>query len=126
MDQKVLIVDGHPVYAQRVITFLQGLMFTDIHLAKTGKQGMDDARDKKPDLVILSSVLPDMDSSLVCREIHALTKGASKIIVQIGLFTEAETVNKFHDHGASAVLMRKEKDLQPLQKAIERLLLSEV
>ena len=119
MNQTILIVDGHPVYVNKTIGFLQGLTFKDIHLAKTGKQGINDAQNKKPDLVILSSMLQDMDSLEACRAIHELTKGLTKIIVQIGLFTEIETMNRFTNYGADAVLMRKEKNLQPLQKAIE-------
>jgi len=126
MDQRILIIDGHPVYVNKTIGFLQGLTFKDIQLAKTGKQGIDEVRFKKPDLVILSSMLQDMDSLEVCKVIHELTNGSTKIIVQIGLFTEVDTISKFKDYGADAVLMRKEKDLQPLQKAIEELLLNKV
>ena len=126
MDQRILIIDGHPVYASETIEFLLGLTFENIQLAKTGKQGIDDARNKKPDLVILSSMLPDMDSLEVCEAIHELTNGSTKIIVQIGLFMEVGTIHKFTDYGADAVLTRKEKDLRPLQKAIEKLLFRKV
>ena len=71
-------------------------------------------------------MLQDMDSLEVCKAIHELTNGSVKIIVQIGLFTEVDTINKFKDYGADAVLMRKEKDYQPLQKAIEELFFSKV
>jgi len=94
MDQRILIIDGHPVYVNKTIGFLQGLTFKDIQLTKTGKQGIDEARLKKPDLVILSSMLPDMDSLEVCKVIHELTNGSTKIIVQIGLFTEVDTISK--------------------------------
>ena len=121
MDQRILIIDGHPVYVNKTIGFLQGLTFKDIRLAKTGKQGIDEVQLKKPDLVILSSMLPDMDSFEVCKSINELTNGSSKIIVQIGLFTEVDMISKFKDYGADAVLMRKEKNLRPLQNAIKEL-----
>jgi len=126
MDQRILIIDEHPVYVNKTIGFLQGLTFKDIQLAKTGEQGIKDAQFKKPDLVILSSVLSDMDSLEVCKVIHELTNGSTKIIVQIGLFTEVEIINQFTEYGADAVLMRKEKDLEPLQRTIEELLFSKV
>ena len=126
MDHRILIIDGHPVYVDKTIRFLQELTFKDVGLAKTGKQGIDAVRLKKPDLVILSSMLPDMDSFEVCKSINELTNGSAKIIVQIGLFNEVDMISKFKDYGADVVLMRKEKNLQPLQKAIEELLLSEV
>ena len=126
MDQRILIIDGHPVYVNKTIGFLQGLTFKNVRLAKTGKQGIDDVRLQKPDLIILSSMLSDMDSLEVCKVIHELTNGSTKIIVQIGLFAEVETINKFTDYGADVVLTRKEKDLRPLQNAIEEILFSRV
>ena len=122
MNQRILVIDGHPVYVNKTIGFLQGLTFKDIQLAKTGKEGIDKARNHKPDLVILSSMLQDMDSLEVCKAIHDLTRESVKIIVQIGLFTDAGTIDQFTQCGADAVLMRKEKDLKPLQDAIETLL----
>ena len=124
MDQRILIIDGHPVYAHKTIEFLRGLSFTDIQLAKTGNQGIDEIRSKNPDLVILSSMLSDMDSLEACKVIHELTNGFAKIIIQIGLAIEVKMIKQFTDYGADVVLMRKEKDLQPLQRAIEELFLN--
>ena len=122
MNYRVLIIDTHPVYTKKTILFLQKLNFQDIHLAETGEKGIAEVKVKTPDLVILSGMLPDQASWTVCREIHQLTYGFTKIIVQIGLFTEQTDIEGFKLHGANAVLERKEKDLMPLQKAIEEAL----
>ena len=126
MDHRILIADGHPVYVNKTIGFLRGLTFKDIQLVQTGAQAIDKVRSKKPDLVILSSMLEDMDSLDVCRTSARLAHGTTKIIVQIGLFTENEMIEEFKACGADIVLPRKEKDWQPLQKAIEELLFSRV
>lgn len=124
MDQKILIIDGHSVYVNRTVGFLHGLTFKNIKIAATGKQGIDEVRANEPNLIILSAALPDMDGLEVCKTIHEITRGSIKIIVQMGLFTESSIISKFTDYGADAVLMRKERDLKPLQSAIEELLFS--
>ena len=122
MDQSILIIDGHPVYAQKTEGFLRGLTFQNIQIAATGKEALESVRRRKPGLVILSSMLQDMESLEVCRAVHELMGASSRIIVQVGLFTTADMVSQFNDRGADVVLMRKEKDLAPLQSAIESLL----
>jgi len=126
MNQTILLIDAHPVYAQKTISFLKGLTFQDIRLADTGAKGLDEVMLKRPDLVILSATLPDMESLEVCKEITAMTNFFTKIIVQIGLFMEDETIAQFKANGAHVILERKEKDLMPLQKAIEEFLLNKV
>lgn len=133
MNQKILLIDGHPVYVNKMVGFLQGLTFKDIRIAKTGQQGIDEFAAYHPNLVILSSMLQDMDSLQVCKEINEINLSytfidtiGTRIIVQTGLFTENETINQFKANGADAVLMRKEKDLRPLQNTIEELLFSNV
>ncbi len=61
-----------------------------------------------------------MSSAEVCRIIREKSRQAL-IIVQVGLFTEPEHIQLFHQCGADIVIDRKEKDLQPLQAAIENL-----
>jgi len=124
INRRILIIDGHPVYVNKIIGFLRGLTFKDITLAPTGKEGIDFVRSKNPNLIILSGMLQDMDSLEACKAIRAMTDESVKIIVQTGLFTKEEDIKRFKDYGADAVLTRKEKDLQPLQDAIEGLLFS--
>jgi DNA-binding NarL/FixJ family response regulator len=121
MDQKILIVDAHPVYIYKTEGFLKGLTFRNIILSSSGKDGIEAAQVHDPALVILSGMLPDVPSEQVC---EAIKKGSptAKIIVQVGLFTEANHIASLKAAGADSVLARKEKDLMPFQKAIEELL----
>ena len=121
VDQKILIVDGHPVYINKTQGFLEGLTFRNITLAKTGQEGIEKSESEKPGLVIMSGILPDMDAHEVCRMIKE-KHSSSRIIVQIGLFTEEYDIEKFKEFGADVVLDRKEKDLAPLQEAVVRLI----
>ena len=70
----------------------------------------------------MSSQLPDVESLTVCKEIVQCCQPKPKMIVQVGLFAEEETINQFKESGVEVVLLRKEKDLHPLELAIEQLL----
>ncbi len=121
MDQKILIIDAHPVYIHKTESFLAGLTFKNIVLATSGKKGIERIKSENPDLVILSGMLPDTESHDVCKMIKA-TNRLTKIIVQTGLLTDELSITRFRECGADLVLPRKEKDLAPLQKAISQLL----
>jgi DNA-binding NarL/FixJ family response regulator len=120
MDQKVLIIDAHPVYIHKLEGFLKGLTFHDVVLTQSGGQGIAAAAEHKPRLVILSGMLPDMASEKVCEAVKQ--NCGAKVIVQVGLFTDEESMERLKAVGADAVLARKEKDMMPLQKAVESLL----
>ncbi len=122
MKQSILVVDSHPVYGQKTVAFLQGLAFSNVRLATTGRRAIEEAQFLAPDMVILSAVLSDLDSQWVCREMMRICGGGLPIIVQVGLFVEMNTEQQFMAAGASAVIERKEKDLAPLQEVIERFL----
>ncbi len=121
MQDKILIIDAHPVYADKLIAFLKGLTFKKITLIRSGIESIKKIQQEKPDLVILSAMLPDTDSQIICQKITSL-RPSTKVIVQIGLFTDENTIAQFKTNGANAVIARKEKNLLPLQKNIEKLL----
>ena len=121
MEEKILIIDSHPVYISKLEGFFRGLSYKNIALTKSGKEGLEHVQGDQPDLVVLSAMLPDIDSAIVCKKIKELS-GSTKVIVQIGLFTDDSTVRKLKAAGANATLIRKEKDLQPLQDIVEGLL----
>lgn len=124
MKQKVLVIDCHPVYKDKIIGFLQDVGFEHIYLAQTGEEGLTMKESINPDLVLLSGMLPDMDSLDVCQTIHQSQKKPLKIIVQTGLFTEQERIEQFKLNGAHEVLLRKEKDFTPLRNAVDSALTS--
>ncbi|MCA9405478.1 MAG: response regulator [Candidatus Omnitrophica bacterium] len=123
LKHKILIIDAHPVYVNKTEGFLRGLTFHNITIARNGKEGQEKAKSIRPDLIILSAMLPDMDSFDVCEAVKK-NSPESRIIVQVGLFYAAEEIERFMSLGADRVLDRKEKDLQPLQNAIEDLMVS--
>ena len=122
MDQKILIVDAHPVYSKKIESFLRGLTFQNVALCHSGSDGISFAERLAPRLVISSGMLPDLASTEVCRKIREMMPSTG-IIIQVGLFFSSEDVAQFRSAGADIVLARKERDLVPLQCALEKLLL---
>lgn len=121
MEQKVLIIDAHPVFVQKTQGFIKGLTFKDIAVTASGAEGLFLAVEWRPELVILSGQLPDIDTVEICRKLKVLDP-SPKLIVQIGLFTSEDAIESFIQAGADVVLDRKEKDWLPLENAISKLM----
>jgi len=69
MQKKILIADDEP----NIIVPLQFLMEQngyDVHVAVSGEQVMELIENRKPDLVLLDIMLPDMDGFEVCQIIR--------------------------------------------------------
>ena len=41
MSEKILIIDGHPVYIYKLEGFLRGLTYNNVLLARSGKEGIE-------------------------------------------------------------------------------------
>lgn len=123
LHEKILIIDSHPVYIKKLEGFLYGLTYTNIFLAKSGEEGIGIAKSKCPDLIISSSLLADMSGIELCRQIRQLGL-VSKIIILTGLFVSQQDISIIKNQGADEVLLRKEKDMLPLQQAIVNLMTS--
>ncbi len=121
---KILIIDGHPVYYQKTVGFLKGLTLKDITTASSGQEGLKKVDMLRPDLIMMSAMLPDFDGVDICREIRAIKDYTPKIIVQIGVFYEEKDIDDLYQSGANKVVLRKEKDFLSLEKAIDELLFS--
>jgi diguanylate cyclase (GGDEF)-like protein len=66
---QILIVEDSRMQAKRLIRFLQGHGFGVTH-ACDGRQGLDFAQNKKPDLIITDVIMPEMDGFEMCRAIR--------------------------------------------------------
>ena len=124
LTHKILIIDAHPVYAKKMEAFFRGLTFSEIVIASDAAEGLRMFGNAPADLVLLSGMLPDADSPQICRTLRTRAGASLKIIIQVGLMTEQDQVEQFLQDGADRVLVRKEKDLRPLQQAVEELLFS--
>ena len=85
MTERILIVEDE----ERIANMLRrGLIFEgfEAEVAHTGTAGLEKARDRLPDLVILDLMLPEMDGMEVCRRLRAASE------VPILMLTAKESV----------------------------------
>jgi diguanylate cyclase (GGDEF)-like protein len=67
--QKILIIDDTPTNIQVLSEFLSE-EYT-VYFAMNGEKGLELARDKKPDLILLDIMMPVMDGYQVCQKLKA-------------------------------------------------------
>src|ERR1039458_1497709 len=66
----VLVVDDVPVILQAYSEILRAEGY-EVWEASTGQQALQSARERRPDLVLLDVMLPDLSGMEVCRQIKA-------------------------------------------------------
>jgi len=67
---KVLIIEDNP-QTVKLVKFILGKNDYSTISAKDGEEGLRMAREKKPDLIILDLMLPEMDGYQVCETLKA-------------------------------------------------------
>jgi two-component system response regulator MprA len=117
MNERVLIVEDDPA----ILKVLQrGLAYEGytVDIATDGRAGLNQARDHRPDLVILDIMLPGMDGLEVCRRLR--TGGSLPILMLTAKDTIQDRVQGL-DAGADDYIV-KPYDLDELLARIRALL----
>ncbi|MBI5310884.1 MAG: response regulator transcription factor [Actinobacteria bacterium] len=70
MNERILIIDDEPSVHDVVRAYLERDGFT-VYSATNGQEGLDLAMSKRPDLVILDLMLPDVSGEEICRELRS-------------------------------------------------------
>ena len=65
---RVLIIDDQPSEVKMVKIALEGANYEVIY-AYNGKEGIEKAREEKPDLIILDVMMPEKDGFIACGEL---------------------------------------------------------
>lgn len=68
---RILLIEDEPDVADMLCFFL-GEQGFDVHHAGFGLQGLSAARLRNPDLILLDSILPDIDGYSICRELRQM------------------------------------------------------
>jgi DNA-binding LytR/AlgR family response regulator len=86
MKEKILIIEDDKSYLENIITLLEEEGFESIS-AVNGFDGIDAARNEKPDLIICDIMLPDIDGHSILKELRRREK--TKLIPFIFLTAKA-------------------------------------
>ena len=70
MTDRVLVVDDEPDLLELVRFHLAQAGF-EVETARNGREGLEAIRRRRPDLVVLDWMLPDLSGTEVCRQVRA-------------------------------------------------------
>lgn len=82
MKKRILLVDDEKDFAETVAFQLEELGY-DIIVAGDGEEGLDKARQEKPDLIILDLMLPKINGFDVCRKLKTDKKYSDIPIIML-------------------------------------------
>lgn len=103
---RILVVDDDPQMLSVTSRVLQRAGYTVIE-ATTGNDGLRLAKERKPDLILLDVVLPDLDGLEVCRRVKADPALANSSVVLIsGLRTATDSQAEGLETGADGYIAR--------------------
>src|SRR5512147_2198744 len=101
---KILLIDDDPVFVEAMKAVLESEY--RVVTAYNGEEGVEKAREQKPDLILLDVIMPTRDGFQVCEQLKkdpelaktpvlmltsfARHRGATNIPVEAGLELEAE------------------------------------
>jgi len=64
---KILVVDDEPDMVEMLKMMLENASY-DVVAAYDGKEGIEKAREEKPDVIVLDLMMPEMDGFEACKE----------------------------------------------------------
>ena len=113
--QTVLVIDDSPTILKVVQLVLTKAGFT-VFTAADGYEGVEVAKKKKPDLILLDFVMPKMNGYQVCRALHeeeALSDVPADLESLVALEPDLITLDTNLRGGSSIELIRSLRELLP-------------
>src|SRR5574344_304700 len=101
----VLVADDHPIYIEGLVNLLRSYDFDVVGSATDGKQAVQLAYEKKPDVVLMDANMPGMDGIEATREIRK-TLTQTKVVILTGIEDDA-LLSKAMQAGASGFLLKR-------------------
>jgi CheY-like chemotaxis protein/Tfp pilus assembly protein PilZ len=118
--KSLLIVDDTELFIQLQISHLGRKRF-NIHTAGNGNEGLEMARSRKPDLILLDLIMPDMNGDQVCRILKGDPETSSIPVVLVSSGTREHSRSIIESSGCDGLIYKPvRRDL--LLSVVENLL----
>ncbi len=118
--KRILLVDDEPDFVETVEFFLSGSDY-QVFVAKNGKEALEQVNKKKPDLILLDFMMPEMDGLEACRRLKNDPETNSIPIIMLTAKGRKEDVVDALAAGVNSYMVKPFK-LPDLVKRIEQIL----
>lgn len=121
MAKKILIIEDEATLQRSLMEFIGGESF-EVSCASDGEAGLEMAKSKSPDLIILDIILPKMDGFEVLEEIKNDPKIKNIPVILLTNLESPEDIQKAFEKGATTYLVKSEYKLEDVVKKIKETL----
>lgn len=91
----------------------------DVYVTNDGKQGLDAALEKKPDLILLDLVLPSMDGVSILDTLRGDDWGKKVPVIILTNLSKAETIQESKEKGVNSYLIKTDWKLEEVVKKVK-------
>lgn len=120
MGIKILLIDDDEEDQMLIAKTLNEEGIQDICFALTATDGLQKVNDEKPDLVLVDTVLPDLDGFEVCKRIKSTCALSVRVIMLTGV-VDAVDATKARENGCDEYCV-KTTGLDELRMVIKQVL----
>ena len=117
-EKKVLIIDDTEIIRAMLKDLLEEQAY-QVLTASTGEEGVDRAKEHRPDIILIDTKIPGIDGFETCRRIKQVEGIETKVVVMTADIDAVDTV-KARQMGADDYCA-KTKDFVPLMETIKNL-----
>jgi DNA-binding response OmpR family regulator len=119
--KRILIIEDEATLQRALSEFLTAEGFEVIN-ALDGQEGLDLAKEKNPDLILLDIILPKKDGYEVLAEVKKDEKIGKVPVVLLTNLESAEDIQRAFDAGATTYLVKSNYKLEDVVKKIKEIL----
>ena len=118
--RRILVVDDDPDIVETVEFFLSNSDY-QVFVAKNGKEALAQTKTKRPDLVLLDMMMPEMNGLEACRKLKGNPNTNPIPIIMLTALGKKQDVVDAIDAGANAYIV-KPFNLLDLLERIEKII----
>ena len=103
--KRVLVVDDEPKIAKLLKSYLESSGY-EVETAGCGEEGLDSAKEHKPDLVVLDLKLPDISGYEVSDRLRQVYSHEALPILMLTAMDRPDDRERGFEHGADAYIAK--------------------
>ncbi|OGH23328.1 MAG: hypothetical protein A2958_00165 [Candidatus Levybacteria bacterium RIFCSPLOWO2_01_FULL_38_13] len=121
---KILIVDDDESLTQVLSTAFTKEGFTTI-VSKTGRDGLNKAKEENPNLILLDQVLPDISGNQILKELKIDEQTKTIPVMMVSNFSQEDLVNQAINDGATDYIFKYQADIEDIVNKVKGALKSD-